>query len=223
VTFARKPLIGYNNTSWIKNSKIGISIENPNSDIFATQGQQNPQVYPDFVVNYVYNKDDLHLKFAAIQRSFIYADTVQNIEQVETDGFGFMLSGSVQATKKVKFRSQLTYGKGISEYLSLARELVPSGNGKFAAPRIYALFASVTYKINYRSNISAFYSFVEQVDQYELGDGEFSRGQQINLNYILELTPTMSTGIEAISGVSDDFGGGRGSAARLYVFFLMSF
>ena len=222
VTFARKPLIGYNNKNLIKNSKIGVSIENPNSDIFATQFDSRPQIYPDFVINYTYNKDDNHIKIAAIQRSFIYDDTVKKTEEV-TDGYGIMLSGSFKPSKKIKLSSQLTYGKGISEYLSLNQDLVATENGAFESPRIYALFASVTYTINYRSNVSAFYSYVDLVDNFSLPDNQFSRGQQININYILDVTPTMKTGVEAIGGISENIAGSRGSAARLYVFFLMAF
>lgn len=221
-TFARKPLIGYRNSSWIKNSTIGISFENPNSDIFATQQVNRPQLYPDFVLNYKFDSDGKHLKVAGILRSFIYDDTIATVEST-TDGYGVMVSGSIKPTKRIKLSGQFIYGRGISEYLSFDQDLIPLEDGSYRTPRTYSIFASATYKVNFRSNVSVFYSFVNLKDTYTLPDTQFSVGQQFNANYIFELSPTVKTGVEVIHGLVENIGGSTGTASRLYLFFLLSF
>jgi len=220
-TFARKPLIRY---KYVKedNFEAGLSVENPNGNIFRNQNESRPQIYPDVVGKFTKFWGPHHLQVAGIFRTFIFKNTITDEEKV-IDGYGFYLSGSAQIISDLKFFGQVAFGKGIGDYIALGNVLLESGNGDYAAPRTISGVAGVNYEINYRSQVNIFGSYVNLIDTYQLPDDSFNDGFQVNANYLYNILPNLKTGAEIIYGNVMDIARRSGSAARFYIMFQFDF
>jgi len=124
-TITRKLLIRYR---YIKEDRfeVGISVENPNGNLFRNQNNIRPQVYPDVVGKLTKYLDEHHLQVAGIFRTFLYINTLTDKEKV-LDGYGFYLSDRAKIFDDLAFNAQVAFGKGIADYTALSYVLIESG------------------------------------------------------------------------------------------------
>lgn len=220
-TFARKPLLGY---KYVKenNFEVGASIENPNGNLFRDQNSTRPQVYPDVVGKFTKYFGEHHLQVAGIFRTFIYKNSFTDDEKV-TEGFGVYVSGRAKIIKDLSLLGQVVYGKGIADYLGGDYVLLEYPSGDFYPPRMVSSVLGVNYKINFRSEVNAFGSYVNLLDNEGLEDNTFKDGFQVNVNYFYDVLPNLVTGAEIIYGQNINKGGEPGNATRYYLMFRFSF
>lgn len=220
-TFARKPLIGY---KYVRESnfEVGVSIENPSGNIFRNQGYARPQKYPDFVAKFTKYWGKHHLQVAGIFRTFIYNNTATNEENV-TDGFGLYVSGRAMILENLGLLGQLTYGAGIADYIAMNYVLIETENGDFITPRTLSSVLGVNYRINFRSEVNVFGSYVNLVDNEGLENTSFKDGYQVNANYLYNILPNLKTGVELIYGQNMNKGAQAGNAMRAYMMFQFNF
>ena len=220
-TFARKPLIRY---KYIKENEfeVGMSIENPNGNIFRNQNTTRPQVYPDVVGKFTKFWGDHHLQVAGIFRTFIFKNTITSEEKI-IDGFGVYLSGWAQISNKLGFYSQVVFGDGIADYIALDHVMTESGEGDFSTTKTFSTMAGINYEFNYKSQMNVFGSYVNLIETFELEDSNFKDGLQLNANYLYNILPNLKTGVELIYGQSTNISGATGDAARFYLMFQFDF
>lgn len=220
-TFARKPLVGY---KFVKeeNFEVGLSIENPNGNLFRNQNTTRPQVYPDVVAKFTKYLGEHHIQVAGIFRTFIYKNTFTQEEKV-TDGFGFYLSGRSKILEDLSLLGQVVYGKGISDYIGMDYVLIETANGDFFPPKTFSSVLGINYKINFRSQLNVFGSYINLLENEGLEEATFKDGYQINVNYFYDILPNLVTGAEIIYGQNVNKGGEAGNATRYYLMFRFSF
>lgn len=131
---------------------VGVSLENPNGNIFRNQNTTRPQVYPDLVGKFIKIWGENHLQVAGIFRTFVFKNTITGEEKI-TGGYGVNLSGRAQVLNDLNFYSQIAFGAGIGDYIALDYVLIESGGGDYSTPQTLSGVAGFNYIINYLFNI----------------------------------------------------------------------
>lgn len=216
----------------LRNFKFNLSVEMPKVD-GTTNGdlQITRQYKPDFTLYTQYDwADNSHLRLAGIIRSMTYANTATS----QTDdilGYGIQASTTF-SFEPISFFGQVTYGKGIGQYLNDLGELNvdlvenPQNENKLQALPMMGWFAGVQYNIMPSLFVSGTYSMARLYSEngYESIAGDNYRyGQYMAANIFWKTSENMQIGAEYLRGWRTNFNDTNHQANRINLMAKFSF
>lgn len=179
------------------------------------------QRIPDIPLTVRYtSKNGSHLQAGGILRNMYYKDNIQEDDKITT-GWGTMVSGSINLSKKTMFMFQGVYGKGIANYIQdisgQGYDLVPHTTkaGRLKAAAMWGGFAALQY--NWTPNLysTAVYSYSRVEKQNGLAATDYKYAQYAAMNLLWNFSDFGSTGIEYVYGRRDNFNTEYGNASRI--------
>ncbi|UYW00833.1 porin [Flavobacterium agricola] len=217
-----------------KGFSYAVAAEMPNTTgtYAPTQTVETTQRIPDIPVYVQYNwgeKKASHVRAAGVMRNMNYRDVINNTTETETS-FGMQLSTNVELTSFMEFYGQITYGKGIAQYINdlsgrgLSLIQNPSKPGKMQAQEALGWFAQIQFNLSKDVYATAGYSQAEVFpDQLTVPDSNYRYGQYIVGNVFYNLTTDFKVGVEYLWGDRVNIDGASASANRVQTLIQFNF
>ena len=171
-----------------------------------------------------------HVRLAGVLRNMTYRDMVDNKNKTET-GYGVQMSTNVNATPLVEFYGQITYGKGIAEYindlsgngLSLVADSKKPGN--MHAQEALGWLTQVQFNLTKSVFTTVGYSQAKVFsdDKYDAPASQYNYGQYIVGNVFYNVTSNLQVGGEYLWGNRVNMDGEKNSANRIQTVIQYSF
>lgn len=210
-------------TNLTDNLSMAVSIEKQQTTgtyIAVDSVESTTQRIPDIPMYIQYNWGNggaSHVRFAAVLRNIDYRNTVENKTKTAT-GYGVQLSTNTVFSPVVEFYGQVSYGKGIAQYINdLAGNglsLVPDANtpGKMKPLEALGWFAQMQFNLSESVFTTVGYS---QAKVFPKGDVEtfnnYRYGQYVVGNIFYNIG-AFQLGLEYLWGNRVNIGGEKGSA-----------
>ncbi len=186
-------------------------------DTFDYQEQYLPAVpaYMQFNWGKEYSS---HIRLTGLYKSIPLYD-IANEQDVNLNGWGAQLSGSISAGRYLKFYYSGTCGEGITDYM---QDTYGSGldvvvnNGNPTITQMYGWQASVLSQITSRTVVSAGYSAVNICgDSSHFDSNDYRQGEYIFANMFYSLTSRIQLATEFLWGSRTNMDGQYSSANRV--------
>lgn len=231
-TFYRATQLAYTYKG-LKNFRFNASIEMPSVDGTTNDGLTIAQQrMPDFTAyaQYGWNSKS-HLRVGGLIRSMTYTDTQSDKAHAVT-GFGVQASATFNLGRQWQVFGQVTYGKGIGQYLNdisnLNVDIVPDpdNEGKMQALPMLGWYAGLQYNISPKVFLSSTYSMSRLYSEngYPANEADTYRyGQYFVANLFWNVTPDMQVGAEYLRGWRTNFDSSANHANRMNLLVQYSF
>ena len=222
-TFYRATQLAYTYKG-LKNFRFNASIEMPSVDGTTNDGLTIAQQrMPDFTAyaQYGWNSKS-HLRVGGLIRSMTYTDAQSDKAHAVT-GFGVQASATFNLGRQWQVFGQVTYGKGIGQYLNdisnLNVDIVPDpdNEGKMQALPMLGWYAGLQYNISPKVFLSSTYSMSRLYSEngYPANEADTYRyGQYFVANLFWNVTPDMQVGAEYLRGWRTNFDSSANHANR---------
>ncbi len=220
-TTSRNLLLRYSR-KWDNGFSGAIAIEKPQATYTTNSSVKAiDQRCPDIPINlqYAWNEGRSHVRLSCIVRNLSYRNLVKQSNEFKT-GWGAQMTGLWRITPKLTQYNQITYGKGIAEYINDTSgenlDLIPATtNGEMKAPAVLGTLSGWKYQFNDRFMASATFSYSRMYGNEIMSENGYSEGKYIVANGFYNILPDMSVGLEYCWGKRIDNGGRSGHANRL--------
>lgn len=211
--------------SAVKNFRFNVSMEMPEVDgITDERFRIQEQRVPDFTASVQYNwNENGHLRLAGIWRNMTYTD-MQGNNPSEVGGYGVQASTVFKPADQWKFYGQITYGKGIGQYINDLSELDadllpnPEKSDKMQALNMLGWFAGVQYNVCPNLFLSGCYSMARRYSDNgyaATAPAAYRYGQYAEAGIFCNLTPDMQIGAEYLHGWKTSFDSSTRNANRI--------
>lgn len=159
-----------------------------------------------------------HLRVAGVMRNINYRDLISNKTETAT-GYGVQLSSNILINPLVEFYGQVTYGKGIAQYindlsgngLSLVKD--PIKEGKMNPQEALGWFAQVKFNLTQSLFTSLGYSQAKVFPESGVaGNTQYRYGQYAVGNIFYNIGSDFQLGLEYLWGNRVNIGGEKASA-----------
>lgn len=219
--------------SGVKNWKFGAAVEMPAVNGTTAPGLSiSTQRMPDFTASTQYNwNSSSHIKLAAIIRSMTYSSAAHE-KAYATTGYGLQASTTFTLGKKWQAYGQVSYGKGIGQYLTdlstLNVDLVPNPekDDRMQALPMLGWYAGLQYNICPSVFVSGTYSLSRLYSENGYPSDEpdiYRKGQYLVTNVFWNVSSNLQVGAEYLRGWRTDFNGDSRHANRLNALVQYSF
>lgn len=174
-------------------------------------------------VQYNWGKDaNSHVRLAGVLRNMIYRDMVASKNKTQT-GYGVQMSSNVNITPLVEFYGQVTYGKGIAEYINdlsgNGLSLVPDSDksGKMHAQEALGWLTQLQFNLSKSVYTTVGYSQAKVFsgDGYDALASQYNYGQYIVGNVFYNVTSNLQVGGEYLWGNRVNMDGEKNHANRI--------
>lgn len=182
---------------------------------------ETTQRVPDIPAYLQYNwgkSGSSHIRVAGVMRNINYRNLIANKTETAT-GYGVQLSSNIQINPIIEFYGQVTYGKGISQYindlsgngLSLIKDT--GKEGKMKPQEALGWFAQVQFNLTKSLFTTAGYSQAKVFPKVgTAGDSQYRYGQYIVGNIFYNVGSDFQFGLEYLWGNRVDISGEKASA-----------
>lgn len=206
------------------NLTFAVAAELSQSTSTFTAGEETAkttQRIPDIPASLQYNwgkGGSSHVKVAGVWRNINYRDLLTSKTETAT-GYGVQMSSNVHVNPLIEFYGQITYGKGISQYindlsgngLSLVRDL--GKEGKMKAQEAMGWYAQVQFNLTKSIFSTVGYSQAKVFPKAgAVGDSEYRYGQYVVGNVFYNVGKDFQFGLEYLWGNRMNIGGDKASA-----------
>lgn len=185
------------------------------------QTAETSQRIPDIPAYLQYNwgsKLESHVRISGVMRNMNYYDVLTSKTETAT-GFGGQLSSNIELNSFLEFYGQVTYGKGIAQYindlsgngLSLVKN--PNKIGKMDAQEALAWFAQMQFNLTKSVFTTVGYSQAKVFPKDGVAlDSQYRYGQYIVGNVFYNVGSDFQIGLEYLWGNRVNIGGERAPA-----------
>ncbi|MFR9660432.1 MAG: DcaP family trimeric outer membrane transporter, partial [Rikenellaceae bacterium] len=204
-SYFRVPQISYKH-SLTDQISMGASIEMQTITITSPSGEIESAVSkaPDFGL-FAQSKGALgHIRFSTILRSMPY---IYNNEKQNQFGWGVQLTGTLNATKSLRFYGQSIYGHGIGRYIndlmSQSMDVVESVSSPYDVNALPMYGASIGLKYDFTKKLylSACYGSVKVMDSDDvLSSSDFRSSEFISTTLFYAPIKSLLFGFEYLHG-----------------------
>jgi hypothetical protein len=183
-----------------------------------TLGLRGRTQWPDFTAQYRQAGGRGHFQIAGILRSvgFESATSPTGEPEGQETGYGLSVGGTYKAFKRDKVYAQLTYGKGISNYMNdFGNDLGPTAALDAEALTSYAWVLYYEHPWNEKWVSSIGYSIHRQDNSSGQTADAGKKGSYFTVNALYTAVANTLLGVEVQWGERENKGGARGQDTRI--------
>jgi len=209
-----------------ENFSFAIAAEMPHTTgtFFSGQTVKTTQRIPDIPLYLQYNWGKnlkSHVRVAGVLRNMNYRDALENKTETST-GIGYQFSSKLILSNLLTFYGQVTYGKGVAQYINdlsgngLSLTPKPNHIGKMEAQEALGWFAQMQFNISKSVFSTVGYSQAKVFYDSALANpANYNYGQYLVGNVFYNLTSDIQLGVEYLWGDRKNTGGDHAAANRI--------